>query len=231
MCVNYSPTRKEILSEFANVPVDHLPDWPAETWKDYLAPIVRLGAGGQREAVVGSYGLVPRRHIPSHIRPWDTMNARAETLGQKRSFSTAWKTGQLCLVPMTGFFEPNYESGKAERWCISSADDAPFSVAGLWKEWTEPDGSVSTAFTQITINADDHPLMKRFHKPGDEKRSLVILRPDEYDAWLACQSPELARSFLRHYPSESLSAFAAPKQPKQPKQPNDSSEEKQGSLI
>jgi hypothetical protein len=30
-----------------------------------------------------------------------------------------------------------------------------------------------------TLNADSHPLMKRFHKPGDEKRGIVILPPSD----------------------------------------------------
>jgi putative SOS response-associated peptidase YedK len=38
----------------------------------------------------------------------------------------------------------------------------------------------------LTINADGHPVMQRFHKPNDEKRMLVILRPEQYDEWLAC---------------------------------------------
>lgn len=32
----------------------------------------------------------------------------------------------------------------------------------------------------LTINADDHLLMKRFHKSEDEKRMIVILKPEEY---------------------------------------------------
>ncbi|RYE76110.1 MAG: DUF159 family protein, partial [Oxalobacteraceae bacterium] len=85
-----------------------------------------------------------------------------------------------------------------------------FFVAGLWREWGEADGKVTTSFTQITINADTHPLMRRFHKQGDEKRALVVLPPDAVDAWLACRSPELARSFLRHYPAEAMKAWPAP---------------------
>jgi putative SOS response-associated peptidase YedK len=214
MCVNYSPTRKELLEDFLGVSLDDTPDWPAETWKDYLAPIVRHDGDGARRVAVASYGMVPRRHIPPQIKPWDTMNARAETIGAKRSFSSAWKAGQFCLVPMTGFFEPNYESGKAVRWRIAMADGAPFAVAGLWKEWKEADGSSTLAFTQITINADEHPLMRRFHKPGDEKRALVIVPPDEYDAWLACRDPELARSFLRHFPAAAMAAEEAPREPR-----------------
>lgn len=213
MCVNYSPTRKELLEEFLGVSIEGAPDWPGETWKDYVAPIVRQHEGMRRLAV-GSYGMVPRRHIPPHVKVWDTMNARAETLGAKRSFSQAWKQGQLCLVPMTAFYEPNYESGKAVRWKIGMADGAPFAVAGLWREWKEPDGATALAFTQITINADEHPLMRRFHKPGDEKRALVIVPPEEYDAWLGCRDPELARSFLRDFPAQSMTAEAAPLPPR-----------------
>jgi putative SOS response-associated peptidase YedK len=215
MCVNYSPTRKELLEDFLGVSLDGLPDYPNETWKDYLAPIVRHDPAGRRAAAIGSYGLVPRRHIPPHIKPWDTMNARCETIGEKRSFSAAWKAGQVCLVPMTEFFEPNYEGGKAERWRIAMADGSPFAVAGLWREWREADGSTSLSFTQLTINADEHDLMRRFHKPGDEKRALVIVPPSAYDDWLACRDPELARSFLCHYPAEAMTACPAPKPPRQ----------------
>ncbi|MBX9348693.1 SOS response-associated peptidase [Chromobacterium vaccinii] len=94
------------------------------------------------------------------------MNARAETIGEKPAYKGAWRRSQLCLVPMQAFFEPCYETGKAIRTRISLASGEPFAVAGMWREWQEPDGGVSHAFTQITINADDHALMRRMHKPG-----------------------------------------------------------------
>lgn len=34
------------------------------------------------------------------------------------------------------------------------------------------------------MNADDHPLMRQLHKATDEKRMVVILSEDSYDAWL-----------------------------------------------
>jgi putative SOS response-associated peptidase YedK len=58
-------------------------------------------------------------------------------------------------------------------------DGALFSVAGLWREWAEPVGSVATLLTQITINTDEHPLMKRFHRTGDEKRALVVIQTEK----------------------------------------------------
>jgi putative SOS response-associated peptidase YedK len=221
MCVNYCPPLPEQLDMVLGTLVDLYRDleWPGETWKDYLAPIVRAGSRGERTLSLASYGMVPRRHIPAGVKVFDTMNARAESLGEKRSFAPSWRRMQLCAVPMTCFYEPCYESGRAERFGIGMGDDAPFLVAGLWREWGEPDGSVTAAFTQITINADEHPLMRRFHKPDDEKRALVVLRPDEVDAWLRCRNPEVARSFLRHYPAEAMKAWPALREQKAPKVP------------
>ena len=62
----------------------------------------------------------------------------------------------------------------------------------------------------LTINANGHPVMQRFHRPTDEKRMLVILRPDQYDDWLHCRV-EAAPSFFTPYPAERLVAHAAPK--------------------
>ncbi|SDE32794.1 Putative SOS response-associated peptidase YedK [Massilia sp. PDC64] len=215
MCVNYRPPLPEQLDMVLGTLVDLYRDWdwPSETWKDYTAPIVRAGAGGERMLQLASYGMVPRRHIPAGVKPFDTMNARAESLGEKRSFAPAWRRAQLCAVPMTCFYEPNYESGRAERFGIGMRDDSVFFVAGLWREWSEADGTIAASFTQITINADDHPLMRRFHKPDDEKRALVVLPPNEVDAWLHCRDPEVARSFLRPYPADGMKAWAAPKAP------------------
>jgi putative SOS response-associated peptidase YedK len=219
MCVNFRPPLPEQLDAVLGVLVDLYDqwDWPTETWKDYMAPIVRAGSEGQRELCLASYGMVPRRFIPAGVKVFDTMNARAESIGEKRSFAPAWRNAQLCAVPMNCFYEPCYESGRAERFGIGMHDDALFFVAGLWREWKEPSGALHTSFTQITVNADEHPLMRRFHKPGDEKRSLVVLPQEELDSWLGCKDPELARSFLRHYPAEAMKAWVAPQPPRAPK--------------
>ena len=213
MCVNYRPPTPEQfngrIGAFSELPRDW--HWPEETWKDYAAPILRAAPGMRAQAALASYGMTPRRHIPPGVKPFDTMNARAESLGERRSFSPAWRRLQLCAVPMQHFYEPCYESGRALRHAIGMADDAPFWVAGLWREWQEADGSIATAFTQITINADTHTLMRRMHKPGDEKRTLVVLPEDELGSWLACDDLQVARSFLRHYPAELMKDWAAPK--------------------
>ncbi|WP_050464291.1 SOS response-associated peptidase family protein [Herbaspirillum autotrophicum] len=211
MCVNYKPPTRLEIANFIRSRMDDPAEWPIETWQDYAAPIIRSGEtpDAEPELVVGTFGMIPKRFLPPGKKSITTMNARAETIGQKPAFAKAWRLGQTCLLPAHHFYEQNYESGKAERWAIGMDDGQPFCVAGLWRSWEEPERGVSFAFTQITINADEHPLMRRFHKPGDEKRSLVIVPRSEYADWLSCNNPELARSMLLPFPAARMKAWAA----------------------
>ena len=73
----------------------------------------------------------------------------------------------------------------------------------------------SFSFTMILgVNADDHPLMSRFHKPDAEKRSVVIIRPDAYQDWLSCRNTDEARSFLHLYPADEMHAESFPLPPR-----------------
>lgn len=210
MCVNYVTVSRKVLYDVFDTPIQSDVDWPDEAYQDYLAPIIRSSTG-QREALIASYGMVPKQHIPAGVKHFSTMNARSETVGQLRSFAKSWRGNQLCLVPMHAFFEPNWETGSAVRWKIGMADASPFAVAGLYRSWPDADGSESISFTQLTINADEHPLMRRFHKPGVEKRSLVIIPQSGYDDWLECRDTERARTYLSLCPSELMVAIPAPK--------------------
>ncbi|WP_079218951.1 SOS response-associated peptidase [Herbaspirillum robiniae] len=208
MCVNYKPTDAELLAAMRGKSTINLPAWKDSTYQDYDAPIIRGGAeGDEAEILLASYGMIPKDKMPPGVR-LTTMNARAETIGEKRSYSSAWRAAQTCLVPMTAFYEPNWESGKAERWAIGMADGSPFYVAGLWRAW---DDGERYSFTQLTMNADDHPLMKRFHKPGDEKRSLVVIPQEQAEDWLQVGNPEIARAFMQLFPADLMAAAPAEK--------------------
>lgn len=210
MCVNYlPPTRKQF--EYFAVSPPSLEIWPAETWQDYAAPIIRARPDGGREAILATFGMVPKNRIPSGVKKYSTMNARAESVGSLRSYSKAWKSAQLCLVPMQCFYEPNWETGKHVRWRIGMQDGSPFAVAGLWRAWPEEEGDVSYSFTQLTVNADEHEVMVHFHRPGDEKRSLVVVPASEYDDWLSCRDPEVARTYMSLYPAELMASEPAPR--------------------
>jgi len=154
MCTNYAAARRDrIFKQFGVEPPDS--PWRDDAYKDYPAPIVRRVADAER-ADVATFGMVPRKHIPPGVRVFDTMNARVETVGEKRSFSGAWKRLQLCLIPCEAFYEPGYESGKAVRWRINMANGEPFAIAGLWREWDEGDEGKALSFTMLTVNSCEH---------------------------------------------------------------------------
>lgn len=236
MCTSYSPASIQQLKFYFGVEVAALPEYPSHSYKDYVAPIIRLNSDGKRIVDIAGFGMTPRRHIPGHVKAWDSMNARAETIATKPTFSRAWKSCQYCLIPMVSFWEPYYESnaqlwdsgmgegrpidkkevGKSVRHLIGTFDGQPFAVAGLWREWSEPDGSTALSFTMITINADSHPLFRMMHKPDSppDKRSVVIIPRDEWDAWLNCRDPEIARTFLKPYPPELMRHLPDPIPPR-----------------
>jgi putative SOS response-associated peptidase YedK len=211
MCANYTPvTDRERLAVFSTF--EHLDNFPDETWPGYAAPFVRQAReAGQhaREGALGLFGLIPywSRDLTIGRR---TYNARSETVAEKPSFRDAWRFGRRCIVPAEDIFEPCYETGKAVRWRIRRRDGAPMGLAGLWSAWKAPDGRELLSFTMLTINADGHPLMQRFHKPEDEKRMVVILDEADYDAWLDAP-PARMPEFLARYPAQALEAQAAPR--------------------
>ena len=100
--------------------------------------------------------------------------------------------------------------GRRGSWRIGRRDGKPMGIAGLWGWWRDRTTQREVlSFTMLTVNADDHALMKRFHKPGEEKRMVVILDEAEYSAWLDAP-PERMRSFMRCFPAELLAAEPAP---------------------
>ena len=86
----------------------------------------------------------------------------------------------------------------------------PAAIAGIW-EFRPQDLLLS--FSMLTINADGHPLMQRFHKPDDEKRMVMILDPDQYHGWLDGSLVTEADLF-QLYPAERLVAVADPLPPR-----------------
>ena len=94
-------------------------------------------------------------------------------------------------------------------------------IAGLWIPWKSPEDQWVNSFTMLTIHADDHPIFKELHRPDikrpadkQDKRMVVILNEDAYDAWLDAP-PEASMDFMRQYPREKLVAAPEPNEPAQ----------------
>lgn len=77
-------------------------------------------------------------------------------------------------------------------------------IAGIYRRYASPgpDTREMFAFSMLTVNADDHPFMKRFHAPGDEKRMVVILEPEDFESWLTCPVAEAKERYCRQWHGE-----------------------------
>ncbi len=77
---------------------------------------------------------------------------------------------------MQNYFEPCWETGRSVRWRIARADGEPLLAAALHEHWVDPATRERIhSFTLLTRNADAHPLLRRMHRPGDEKRQLCTV--------------------------------------------------------
>ncbi|KVZ79909.1 SOS response-associated peptidase [Burkholderia ubonensis] len=212
MCTNYrAPDEDPGFSELRLGLIDlwKRTPWEPEIWPDYAAPIVRAD-GDAAVAVIANFGMIPKDHQPQG-KKYLTVNARAETVGEKPAYRTAWRAGQRCLIPARWIYEPNWETGKHVRYRIGVGDWQPYCVAGVWRAWKEPDGAETLAMAMLTVNADEHPVMKHMHKIGDEKRSVVIVRTADYDEWLHTKNVDAARAMLQLYSGDEMVAEPAPK--------------------
>lgn len=204
MCSNYRPPSPEALRYFGRG--DPAFGYDAEAYPAHTGPFL-----GNRSAgwLPGTFGLLPHWAEPALAR--HAYNARSETVAEKPSFRHAWRARQLAIVPAQAIYEPCYESDNAVRWRIERADLAPFGLAGIWEHRTRPDGTDWFSFSMLTINADGHPLMQHFHKPGDEKRSVVVLDDSDWDGWLSAKDEGDVRRFLRPFDADLFRAEADPK--------------------
>ena len=191
MCTNFTPTRKApwVKAHFGiDLPTS---DYPAEAYPGYAAPIVVKSHNSGRVACgLARFGLIPSWAKDEKISR-HTYNARSETVREKQSYRNAWKHRKYAITLLDNFYEPNYESGKAERWKIELAVKEPFGIASLWETWINPSsGEVITSFTMLTVNADEHPVMKKFHRLGDEKRTPLVLSTSQFNQWLSANETQ-----------------------------------------
>ena len=99
------------------------------------------------------------------------------------------------------------------RWRIQQLGEVPFGIAGIWEKWIDTEsGSEMFSFAMLTVNADGHPVMSRFHKWGEEKRMPIFLDPHEYDDWLTCPVNE-AQKFFPQWLGQ-VESFPAPLAPR-----------------
>lgn len=143
-----------------------------------ITTIVNFGRGPELHPMV--WGLIPS---------WSNdgkgfINARAETLEEKPSFSESFRL-RRCLIPADGFFEWKRTGREKRPFYLQLQDELPFAFAGIWDTWSDRDELI-TSCAIITTAANE--LVGELHD-----RMPAILLPDSQDAWL---DPKTNRSAL-----------------------------------
>ena len=193
MCSNYEFPSKKRLS-LLDIHEDQLElEMKTHVYPLAPAPIMMRGAD-EFELDIARFGLIPAwakelkygRH---------TYNARTETVASKPSFRHAWKNNQFALVPVDTFYEPKYIEGKPHWFGISREDGNPFTVAAIYDD-SHIDGEKIRSFSMLTINSDQHPFMKQFHDPNDEKRSIIVIPEESRHDWLHCDHEQAHEFFF-----------------------------------
>ncbi|MBR8283629.1 SOS response-associated peptidase family protein [Burkholderia vietnamiensis] len=215
MCTNYKAPDEDPGINELKIGIGDLyrrDPWEPDVYPDYAAPIAWADGDGL-SVVKAVFGFWPKFMQPERVddsgkklRKLDTVNARSETVGESRLYGKAWRAGQRCLIPVRWIYEPCYETGQNVWQRIGLTDWQPYCVAGIWRRYEGEDGRSLVGMTMMTVNADGHAVMGRMHKLGDEKRSVVVMRPADYDEWLHTKNVEAARAMLQLYPADGMVA-------------------------
>ena len=212
MCSNFKPIKHK-NQQWVNSHFDcELPDssWREEAYPTYPAPFIFLD-NGKPKCELAQFGLVPSWAADKKKFGLKTYNARSETVHEKPSYRKAWKESRFGIVLVESFYEPNWETGKAIRWRIKRTDDKPLAIASIWERFIDFEtGDIIFSFSMLTVNADIDPIMNHFHKPADEKRSVVVITEQDYLPWLEAKISN-APSFLKLAPEGYLISNPSPR--------------------
>jgi len=160
------------------------------------APVISFTPSGRQLAMM-RWGLIPR-WAKSKADGAKCINARSETVATAPSFRDALKQ-RRCLVPADGFIEWRAEGKVKQPYLFEMKDGAVFAFAGLWEQWTSPEGEAVESFTIIT--GPPNELTATIHD-----RMPVILPADQYAPWLDAEGVPVADvlPLLRPYPPEGM---------------------------
>jgi putative SOS response-associated peptidase YedK len=126
------------------------------------------------------------------------INARAESIVDKPSFKQAFRL-RRCLVLSDGFFEWKKSKDKTPyRICFQ--DHSPFSMAGIWENWKNPEGEVIRSFSIVTTRANS--LIDNIH----DRMPVILNREDEHK-WLSSSPEEELLELLKPYPPERMITY------------------------
>ena len=135
----------------------------------------------RRKARRARWGLV-NRWAKNNSRASQCINAKAETLEQRTTFSEAFRQ-RRCIVPADGFFEWTGPKAKRQPLWIHPRDGALMLFAGLYESWYPERNQPEVTFTIVTCaaNAVIGEIHDRMPVVLDEQAAEDWMNPREQD--------------------------------------------------
>lgn len=162
-------------------------------------PVIRINPStGAKEVAHMRWGLVPYFAKSSDFN-FSTVNAKAETLLDKRSFREPFRR-RRCLVPVDGYYEwQTFDAKKKKKqtWAIGMKSGKTFALGGIWDYWISPDKQSWLEGYSI-VTTEPNELLRALHD-----RMPLIIGEEDYDRWLGPGDPSNPPvDLLRPFPSE-----------------------------
>lgn len=188
MCftVNVNIIKEELEKRYGGTFIDHENHRPSYYYHAFSypeLPVVTKLADGKRDIKLQKWGLIPS-WVKSDSEAEEikklTHNARAETLGDKVSFSESYSR-RRGLLPVNGFYEWKHEAGSKIPYYIFHPENHIMSLAVIYDRWYSPLNNYTlSSFSIVTTSANR--LMADIH--NTKRRMPVIIDPESEEDWL-----------------------------------------------
>lgn len=163
-----------------------------------LPVMVKDQVSGHNKAELMRWGLIPSW---SPDGKFASINARAETVATKSSFSRPLRT-KRCLIPASFFFEWKQTKEGKVPYLIKLKNEEVFSFAGLYDENDRVEDKPIQTYTIITTEPNE--LMEQIHD-----RMPVIFKKSDEKIWLdeSIIEPKKLLPLLHAFPASLMEAY------------------------
>jgi putative SOS response-associated peptidase YedK len=204
VCNLYSLNKnKEAVAKMFGVGHNRTVDIPLfpGIFPNYVAPVVRQAADGDRELVNMNWGFVLPHPGKAPRRVTNVRDDKAMTGFWRESMEK-----RRCLVPASAFCEPDGNVKPASwNWFALKGDDPRplFAFAGIWRRHRGPvkkDGPVVELDVYAFMTTTPNTLVATVNH---ERMPVLLTRSDEFDTWMRGSTQE-AMALAREYPPEQM---------------------------
>ncbi len=140
-----------------------------------------------------------------------TLNARCETIFEKPTFKNA-AFSKKCLIYLDAFYEYHHFNNKTYPFYISSKNDEPLAIGGIWEEWVDSETAEIINTVSIITTKANSLLQKIHNNPKQiEPRMPLIIPKEKQEEWLQGNTKEETQSFFKPFDASLLKAFTVNK--------------------